>query len=139
MDNQLLIVVGGVSALLVLALAAGLLWLLRQHRQLKLQLQLLEEKIQRSGDDVAGLCSAAVAVDQRVAASEARFYQLMDSINQSAPPPAVVEPDEPAEAQGYALAIEKIQRGASVEELVKSCALTRDEAMLLMRLHGGSR
>ncbi len=138
MDNQLLIIVGGAVALLMLA--AGLIGLMRQCRQLKLQLQLLEKKIQRSGDDVAGLCSAAVAVDQRLAASEARLYQLMDNINQSAPPQAAaVEPDEPAEAQGYALAIEKIQRGASVDELVKSCALTRDEAMLLMRLHGGSR
>jgi hypothetical protein len=40
------------------------------------------------------------------------------------------------ESQGYAFAIEKIQRGVNIDELVKSCGLTRDEAVLLMRLHG---
>jgi len=87
-------------------------------------------------------------VDRRLAFNDERLQTLSEQLARSSvmrpvhPEPETMptdfELDEggPEPAQGYQLAIEKIRRGASVDDLVKTCHLTRDEAMLLMRLHG---
>jgi len=133
------------GAIFLVLLLIVLLWLIREHRNLKRQCQALSEQIQRGSIDVAGLCSAAVAVDRRLAASESRLEDLIGFVGDLAAQPKP-QPDapvaervpihDPAPAQGYDQVIEKIRRGADVEELVKNCGLTRDEAMLLVRLHG---
>ena len=94
--------------------------------------------MERSSGDVAGLCSAAVAVDNRLASNELRLDGLLENIAQmqEPSPPAIIEEPNEEQPQGYESAIEKIRRGASVDDLVKTCGLTRDEAVLLFRLHG---
>lgn len=124
----------------VVLVAVVLIWLLRQQHKLKQDYRLLAEQLQRNNEDVAGLCSAAVAVDQHLAANEARLEGLIDSINAyRAPKPVSVASSIEDQPQGYDDAIQKIRRGAGVDELVKDCGLTRDEAVLLIRLHGGKR
>ena len=138
-----------VIALLVLLLIILGLWLrLRsEQRQLAQDYQLLVEQIQRHNGDVVGLCSAAIAVDQRLSACEKISNQLLERMNQqpvvTAPvlenfSPAASQLPEPLEdePQGYDQAIRRIRLGATVEELVKHNGLTRDEAKLLIRLHG---
>ncbi len=130
----------------VVGFAAALLFVIfiklsRQLKRLQQDYQSLRSQIQRSSDDVAGLCSAAIAVDKRLSANESQLSQLLTVGNM--PQPSFLRPEEhlgheksETEPQGYAFAIEKIQRGVNIDELVKSCGLTRDEAVLLMRLHG---
>jgi uncharacterized protein YoxC len=119
-----------------------LIRLLRNFQKLKQTLELLETRIQRNNEDVAGLCSAAVAVDRRLAANDNRLNSIVDQVSTRqhavvSPVPSV--PDEIKPAQGYEDVIQKIRRGVGIEELVRDCGLTRDEAVLLMRLHGGGR
>lgn len=140
MDEWLWWAIAGISVVLLVSIAIVLAWLWRQQQKHKLELRELAAQLQRSSDDLAGLCSAAVAVDQRLAVNESRLNKVLENLSV---PPAQPEPlhqdvvaEEEPQAQGYQLAIEKIRQGANVEDLMKSCGLTRDEAMLLVRLHG---
>lgn len=127
----------GVS-LLFMAFMLVRLW--REQKKLKQELQVTMAQLHRNSDDVAGLCSAAVAVDRRLAFNESRIGDMLAGVSQPQATESSVHEDdgqpEDEPAQGYQLAIEKIRRGASIEDLVKTCGLTRDEAVLLMRLHG---
>lgn len=134
MADYLLPVLAGIILFILVLLA----WLLRDHQKLKQELQMLEAQIQRSNEDVAGLCSAAVAVDRRLAANDSRLNSIVDQVNTRQQPVATMVPEEPAPATGYENVIQKIRRGIGIDELVRDCGLTRDEAVLLMRLHGGS-
>ncbi|WP_020483659.1 DUF2802 domain-containing protein [Methylomonas sp. MK1] len=135
MSEYLLLVLAGV----VVFVLAMLVWLLRQQQTLKQQFQSLDERVQRSNEDVAGLCSAAVAVDRRLAANDSRLNSIVDQVNTQRQTVTNVAPAEPIPASGYEDVIQKIRNGVGIEELVRDCGLTRDEAVLLMRLHGGGR
>lgn len=142
MDEYLLLaVVSAVAGFLVL-MAVALLRLWREQKRFKQALDEVQAEIKRSSADVAGLCSAAIAVDKRLAENESHLYSVLDELSSrqhmvpTAPQQEIAEPDdEDVQPQGYQKAIEKIRRGADLDELVKSCGLTRDEAVLLMRLH----
>lgn len=123
----------------VVLIAAVLVWLFREHQKLKRDYRLLAEQLHSHKEDLAGLCAAAVVVDQHLAANDLRLNGILDNVTASRTPTPVkpvVEEDEP---HGYDAAIQKIRRGAGVDELVKDYGLTRDEAVLLMRLHGDKR
>jgi len=134
-------VVLAAALLLVLAL---LMWMLRDIRKLKRQCQLLEAQAQRSSEDVAGLCSAALAVDKRLALSESQLLEVVEGMEtwrerqSTALPASNNSPQTVADTdQGYQAVIQKIRQGASVDDLVRDYGLTRDEAVLLRRLHAG--
>ncbi len=135
MSDYLLMTIAGA----VLLVAAVLVWLLREHNKLKRDYRLLADQLQHNKEDVAGLCAAAVVVDQHLVANDARLNAILDDINAYQPPSQLVgpTPSRDDQSQGYDEVIQKIRRGASVDELVRDCGLTRDEAVLLMRLHGG--
>jgi len=135
MSEYLVLVLAGV----VVFMLAVLVRLLRQQQTLKQQFQRLEERVQRSNEDVAGLCSAAVAVDRRLAANDSRLNSIVDQVNTRRQTVADVAPAEPIPAGGYEDVIQKIRSGVGIEALVRDCGLTRDEAVLLMRLHGGGK
>lgn len=135
-------------AIVVMLLGGGVFIgysLIKKQRKLQLDLAELLRLLDRSQTDVAGLCSAAVAVDKRLALLESELGNLIGvvSMRDSEVTKANEPMDEIDEAgaaeQGYRLAIERIHDGADAEELVKHCGLTRDEAMLLLRLHGRNR
>lgn len=137
MNESALLAIAGVGLGLYVLMAMGLISVWRQQKRLTQECQLLRKQLQRGSDDVAGLCAAAIAVDKRLSENESHLHHMLDSLN--APQPRQDEfviAEEEVHQGGYALAIEKIHLGASLDELVKSCGLTRDEAVLLMRLHG---
>jgi hypothetical protein len=144
MNESLLLVIVAMVVIGLALSALAWLWLWREQKKLRQDFRTLTTQLQRSHDDVAGLCSAAVAVDKRLALNESRLNNMLDSTKPEPQPrssaaPAyqeMTENEEEQEQQGYELAIDKIRRGANVDELVKSCGLTRDEAVLLVRLHG---
>lgn len=129
----------GIVLLVFTGLIAGLVWLWREHKALKQQVFILAAQVQRNNDDLVGLCSAAVAVDKRLAENES---QLRSIVEDGAVPQRQTDMvhedviDDESQDQGYQLAIKKIRQGATMDDLVKSCGLTRDEAVLLVRLHG---
>lgn len=139
MSDYLSIVLAG--ALLLISVV--LILLLREQKKLKRDYRALEDKLRLHGEDLAGLCSAAVEVDRHLAGNDARLDGLIDLVNayRSAPPAEpVAAPAFKNEPPGeYDNVIQKIRRGVDVDELVKDCGLTRDEAVLLMSLHGGRR
>lgn len=131
MTDYLLLALAGV----VLFILAILVRVLRQQQRLGQSLRLLEERLQRSNEDVAGLCSAAVAVDRRLAANDSRLNNIAHQVTTAQR--QVTVPVAPEAASGYEDVIQKIRRGIGIEELVRDCGLTRDEAVLLTRLHSG--
>ncbi|PPD31550.1 MAG: hypothetical protein CTY19_13675 [Methylomonas sp.] len=141
MNDTLILALIGLIGFAASLLTVSQITLWRQHKRLQQDYQSLRSQIQRSSDDVAGLCSAAIAVDKRLSVNESQLSQLlnvgyMSQQSLSRQQEQIANESNEEEPQGYALAIEKIQRGVNIDELVKSCGLTRDEAVLLMRLHG---
>ncbi|WP_305906687.1 DUF2802 domain-containing protein [Methylomarinum sp. Ch1-1] len=118
---------------LLMAVLAAVLWLLYEHRKLRRRLLELEHKVSRNSEDIAGICSAAVAVDSRVQGADEQLKAMAAKI--AAYDDGNATRDQQAELPPYQVAIDKIHQGASAEELVRECGLSRDEADLLIRLH----
>lgn len=72
---------------------------------------------------------------QRLDASERCLAQLRERFEQ---PPERAAP-APVSSPGYQIAIRLARSGASSEELISGCGLTRPEAELVRRLHGPAR
>ncbi len=106
-------------------------WLLLQHKKLKQACQILEDIVERNSKDIAGLCSAAVTVDSRILGND----QLLKNIAEKLTKYEEQSYDTNNTTQPYHRAIQKIHHGATAEELVRECGVSRDEAMLLIRLH----
>lgn len=141
MTDYFLLFIAG--CLLFIALAQ--VWLLREQKKLKHDCLLLADRLRRNHEDVAGLCSAAVEVDQHLAENDLSLSNIIEQLNSvidrvntdHRSRQALVQPIHADLGQDYADAIQKIRSGAGVDELVKDCRLTRDEAVLLVRLHAG--
>ena len=112
-------------ALLVIVL---FIWLIREHFKFKKELQVLSGYASRNDRDITGLCSAAITIDERLTAYEVILKELQTKATE-------IKPAESAE-QPYRNAIQKVQSGANVAELMQNFGLSRDEATLLIRLHG---
>lgn len=138
MTDYLLMAIAGAVILIV----AVLVWLLREHKKLKQDYRFLADQLQHNKEDVAGLCAAAVVVDQHLLDNDERVRAILESINTHKPTQQLASSHtfSPSgsddQSQGYDEAIQKIRRGANIDELVRDCGLTRDEAVLLIRLHG---
>ena len=133
MVNYLLMAIAGAFVLV----AVMWVYLFREYKKLKQECRLLEDKQRRSNEDLVGLCSAAVEIDQQLVRNDKRLLALLERINDLQQPQPVSQTDINVQAQGYDIAIQKIRSGSGVDELVKNCGLTRDEAVLLISLHGG--
>ena len=118
-------------SVVILLIIGVFVWLIQLHRKLKQEMNSLRETVETLKRDVAGLCSAAVSVDTRLANSN---EQLMDVVEKVID----FEKKEPQSQSGssYHSAIQKIHNGANAEDLIKQCGLAREEAALLIRLHG---
>lgn len=117
-----------------LAIVAALLWLARAYIVLQRDYRLLDEKLRHSQNDVASLCAAALAIDQRLEMTDGQLRQLWSKLSETSeraapqPPPQVDHP--------YGSVIQKVRSGASIAELMQGSGLSHDEAALLIRLHG---
>ncbi len=123
---------------LVALLLLGLIGFWRETKKLGRRIRSLEAGLQQTHEDLAGICSAAVMVDKRLAANDARLDQVWEFVQDQgqADMEKFAEVPTASTQQSYDGVIQKIRRGISLDELVKECGLTRDEAVLLMRLHG---
>lgn len=138
MNEQMTLLILALLMVALVLLAIALFRLSRQIDRIRQSQEGVQKQLLRHDADLAGLCSAAIAVDRRLEDSESqhsRFMQALKSqqqVSDSLPePPAQAEP----QLEGYARAIQMIIRGASAEELVKSCGMTHDEAMLLISVN----
>lgn len=110
-------------------LVAALVWVILEQEKLKQNYAQLSNNIERNNKDIAGLCSAAVSVDNRISENDEQLKAVVELAVE-------VEPNDPQPNQSYDNAIQRVRNGESVEELVQHCGLSREEAELLIRLHG---
>lgn len=130
MDVQITIIVGCLFLL-------GLMFVLVLKHKKRIdsydkKVQELWKKIEVIQKDVAALCASGLGVDERVGGTEKRMRALFERIEE------LEENDGSEHLQEFQRAIKLAQEGATTEDIVDQCNLTRDEASLLLRLHQSS-
>ncbi len=127
MDNILLI-----SFIIVIVSLVGIVLLLsREQKKIRQDYSELKDHLERYNKDIAGLCSAAVSVDARLANNNEQLKGIEEKVID-------FEQQKQQSTQPYHSAILKVREGANVEDLVQQCDLTQEEAKLLISLHGNS-
>ena len=114
---------------ITLVIVGVLVRLMRRYKKLRQDYIILSEHVERNNKDIAGLCSAAVCVDSRLSDNNAQLNGIVEKVTD-------FEQHEQQTSQPYHSAIQKVRDGADAEELIQQCGLSREEAMLLIRLHG---
>jgi hypothetical protein len=99
---------------------------LRWRRQMQVESSRLFEQLDLALVELRALSDAVQRLDGRL---DALSGQVEAGTRQAPVNPGVA-------ARGYDLALRLAKRGASIEELVGSCGITKHEAELLLRLHG---
>lgn len=131
MENILLVTL----LVFIVLIVAILVWMALEIKKLEHELALVGEQVERNNKDVAGLCSAAVRVDTRLTDHAKQLHEINSKVEDI---DTQAQDNEP-QSQAYHIAIQRVKQGASVNELVNECSLSREEATLLIRLHGPSR
>lgn len=122
----------GVLGILMIAL---LLWVMADRRKIKKEFQALSNIVNRSNRDIAGMCTAAISVDERLGMMDARLKEYALALKGVQAKLADVKKIE-ATPNPYSEVIQKVQAGATMSELMQNFGLSGDEATLLIRLHG---
>ncbi len=113
----------------IMALQAGAVaWIWRRQREMEKRLHEYLHCQQHQQLDIAGLCAAAIRVDERL-------LDLGRSIGEMHEWAQGMARSVGQEMHSYQEAIERIGQGAGVDDLVDECGLTREEAALLIRMH----
>ncbi|WP_404356817.1 DUF2802 domain-containing protein [Methylotuvimicrobium sp. KM1] len=120
------ILYAGLAVLSVMSIL--LVWLTVDHIKLKRNYRALAKHLNNHNLDIVGLCSASVGVDNRLAETAELLKELTEKIND-------FEQRE-EEAKPYRAIIQKVRSGADAAELIQKFGISRDEAVLLIRLHG---
>ncbi len=130
--NEVLLII---AIVIIVSIVIVLVWLIIEYKKLKQQITILSSEIERNNKDIAGLCTAAVSVDNRLVDSHDQLTEIVNKVTdfKQHEPQTVSTPSQP---QSYDDAIQRVRNGASVDELTKQCGLSQDEAVLLIRLHG---
>lgn len=118
-----------ILAALVIALALGQIYQLITLRRLRGQLRSREDQTTRHRDDFAALCKASVGAGDHLVRLEQQVRRLTERQDQ-------IEMRSGGD-RPYTQAIQMVQSGADVSELITRCGLTRGEAELIAMLHGG--
>ncbi|MCK5889281.1 MAG: DUF2802 domain-containing protein [Methylococcales bacterium] len=113
----------------ILTLLGGIIWLFAEQKELKQSYDVLVKDLESHKKDLAGLCSAAVYVDHKILDNNEQLQDIEQKI--IAFGKGKQQTDHP-----YYSAIQRIHLGATATELVQQCAINREEAELLIRLHG---
>ncbi len=137
MNNSLIaaLIVEGVMIVIMLGM---LFWLVRAQLKLKQDYQVLNDIVHGNSNDIAGLCSAALTIDSRIATVDSRIEAADGYIDDLAAKLADVEKNDQS-SHPYSGDIRKVRSGASVNELMQNSGLSHDEAALLIRLHGSKK
>lgn len=84
--------------------------------------------------DLRALCNAGVTMGERLHQTERRVKQLTQQQEALGMRQEQINKEEP-EARAYAQAIKMAQKGASVDDLMDVCGLSRGEADLVAMMH----
>jgi len=158
---------------MTIVLIVVLAWLIVEHYKLKKSVKAVRDYLEQNNKDMAGLCSAAVALDNKVLDDHKKLASVLDKLadieqREANEKPEIamiderleahqqsIEQQESEEHQGYQQnsvdqqdeiqqqqesqpyydAIQRVREGATEGELIQQFGLSRDEAVLLMRLH----
>lgn len=113
---------------LAIALTLGQIYQLLAVRRLRRLLNASEGQSTRQHDDFAALCKASVGAGDHLVRLEQQVRRLTERQEQIEMRSAGDRP--------YTQAIQMVQRGADISELIDQCGLTRGEAELIAMLHG---
>ncbi len=125
MDNIILTIL----VVIIIGIVGVLVWLYFQHNKLRKDLVIVRDSVERNKRDIAGLCSAAVSVDGKLSDNNEQLNDIVEKV-------ADFEQHEQQDSQPYHSAIQRVKNGSTAAELIEQCGLSREEAMLLIRLHG---
>lgn len=118
----------GILGALVVVLALVQVYQLLVIRRMRTKLHSREDLTLRQRDDFAALCKASVGAGDHLVRLEQQVRRLTERQDQIEMRTAGDRP--------YTQAIQMVQRGAPVSELISQCGLTRGEAELIAMLHG---
>jgi hypothetical protein len=119
----------GILSALVIVLSLGQIYQFVVIRRLRAQLRSREDQTLRQRDDFAAMCKASVGAGDHLVRLEQQVRRLTERQDQIEMRTAGDRP--------YTQAIQMVQHGADVSELIANCGLTRGEAELIAMLHGG--
>lgn len=134
--NNLFIVALVIEGVTIVVMFVLLLWLVRAQLKLKQDYQTLNDIVHSNSNDIAGLCSAALTIDSRIAAVDSRIDATDGYIDDLAAKIAEVEQSDQSSSHPYSGDIKRVRSGAGINELMQNSGLSHDEAALLIRLHG---
>ncbi len=118
----------GILSTLAIVLSVGQIYQLIVIRRLRAQLRSREDQTLRQRDDFAAMCKASVGAGDHLVRLEQQVRRLIERQDQIEMRTAGDRP--------YTQAIQMVQHGADVAELIANCGLTRGEAELIAMLHG---
>lgn len=101
-----------------------------QRRVSRLQKELVDasSRLVRLEEEARAMVSGAAGLSDHLAKLQAQLKRVGERQDE-------LEMREP-QSQAYEYAITMARRGASREEIIRSCGLVRDEAELLVRMYG---
>jgi hypothetical protein len=127
-----------ILAVLVIGLLIAVAWLSRLYLALKKNYMTLESITQSNKNDIFGLCSAALSVNENTGMIHEKLHEVKQQLSHIAEKMSALRQYEPIDPTSpYNVDIRKIRDGASIEELMRQSEISYDEAALLIRLHGG--
>ena len=134
------VVLMGFSMMLVafVAILIAVLWLSRLYWQLKRDYTSLTALVDGNKNDIFGLCSAALTVNENTANTNEQLHELKQQVAHILEKMNEFQQNDLVN-RTYNVDIRKIRDGASIDELMRQSDLSYDEAALLVRLHGGKK
>jgi hypothetical protein len=134
-SDDILLIGFSVMTVALLATVFAVVWLSRSVSQLKRECSTLTTIVNSNKNDIYGLCSAALTVNENTVSTNEQLHDLKQQITH------VVEKMREFEQSdfinsAYNVDIRKIRDGANVDDLMRQSELSYDEAALLIRLHG---
>lgn len=118
-----------------IALLLVVFWLSRLVFKHKQTVENLAAIVESNKNDIYGLCSAALTVNENNANVHEQLHELKQQLTHLTDKISELEQGD-FWNNPYNVDIRKVRSGASVEELMKQSDLSYDEAALLIRLHG---
>ena len=118
-----------VTLIITVVVFAACLVLAVKMNRFRRELNEAQRRIESLQNDMRALYTGAAGMGNHLARIESRIHNLSDRQEKL--------DDKDVVGQSFNEAITLAQRGVNVDELMKRCGLTREEAELMVRLHGG--
>ncbi len=125
-----MIILASIAVPMLMLMGVIVLWLMTRKQLLSCQLELhsLQQQLTQLQQNLQRLQQADVTISKRFAVIEQQFNHIehrQDSLE-----------DNQSIDTAYQQAVKMANQGASLEEIVKICQLTKPEAELILNLHG---